>query len=195
MAGTSASSYHWARKRSHFTLQVGDDLSDNWNRLFRQTLADWNKNDTVTLEKAGGRTNPEKCQPVTGRVEVCNWRYGTQTGWLGLTQLYFDRSGHIEAATLQLNDSYLNAGKQYNTDAARRHTICHELGHTMGLDHVDTKSCMNNSQYAVFNNVQPIRSDFRQLAGSYDHRSDETTVSGGWVSSESALAPASLAVN
>jgi hypothetical protein len=110
VAGTSASSYHWARKRSHFTLQVGDDVSDNWNRLLRQTLADWNKNDTVTLDKVGGRTNPQKCQPVTGRVEVCSWRYGTQTGWLGLTQLYFDHSGHIEAATVQLNDSYLNSG-------------------------------------------------------------------------------------
>ena len=192
VAGTSASSYHWARKQSHFTLQVGDDLSDNWNRLFRQSLAAWNKNDTVTLDKVGGRTNPQKCQPVTGRVEICNWRYGTQTGWLGLTQLYFDDSGHIDAATVQLNDSYLNAGKQYNTDAARRHTICHELGHTMGLDHVDTKSCMNNSQYAVFNYVKPIRSDFRQLQRIYDHRDDETTVSGASVTSESVMTPTSL---
>jgi hypothetical protein len=192
VAGTSASSYHWARKRSHFTLKVGDDVSNNWDQLLRRTLADWNKNDTVTLDKVGGRTNPKECRPVTGRVEVCNWMYGTQTGWLGLTQLYFDRSGHIEAATVQLNDSYLNSGRQYNTDAARRHTICHELGHTMGLDHVDTRSCMNNSQYAVFNYLKPIRGDFRRLERIYDHRDDETTVSSASVTSKGVVEPTSL---
>ena len=31
-----------------------------------------------------------------------------------------------------MNDSFLNAGTKYNTDAARRHTLCHELGHTIG---------------------------------------------------------------
>ena len=193
IAGTSAATYHWARTQSHFTLKVGDDVSDSWNKLLRQTLADWNKNDTVTLDKVGGRTNPQECRPVTGRVEICTWRYGTQTEWLGLTQLYFDRSGHIEAATVQLNDSFLNArNSKYNTDAARRHTICHELGHTMGLDHVDNRSCMNNSQFAVFNYAKPIRSDFRKLKQLYDHRDDESTVSGASVASEDLVAPATL---
>ena len=191
VAGTSAANYHWARKPSHFTLEVGDNLSGNWDQLLRRTLADWNKNDTVTLDKTGGRTRPQECRPVMGRVEVCNWRYGTQKGWLGLTQLYLDR-GHIEAATVQMNDSFLNAGTKYNTDAARRHTLCHELGHTMGLDHVDTQSCMNHSQDAVFENLKPIRSDFRNLRRIYDHRDDDTTVSSASVTSEGFFDPASL---
>jgi hypothetical protein len=193
MAGTSAASYHWARKQSQFTLKVGDNVSDNWNRLLRRTLADWNKNDTVTLDKVGGRTNPQDCRPNKGWVEVCNWRYGTQTRWLGLTQLFFDRSGHIEAATVQMNDSFLNArNSHYNSDAARRHTLCHELGHTMGLGHPDTRSCMNNSQHAVFNYLDPIRRDFRELKEIYDHRDDETTISNVTVTSEDIVAPTSL---
>jgi hypothetical protein len=192
VAGTSAASYHWARKQSGFKLNVGDNLSGNWDQLLRRTLADWNKNDTVTLDKVGGRTNPRDCRPVMGRVEVCNSEYGTQKGWLGLTQLYFDRSGHIEAATVQMNDSFLNSGSQYNTDAARRHTLCHELGHTIGLDHVNSRSCMNNSQHAVFNYLKPIRSDFRVLKRIYKHRDGETTISGASVISEEPVAPASL---
>jgi hypothetical protein len=193
VADTSAASYHWARKKSHFTLQVGDNLSGDWNSYLRRGLADWNKNGTVALDKVGGQTSPQKCNPTTGRVEVCNWPYGTQEGWLGLTQLYFNKQGdHIDAATLQLNDSYFDSSSQYNNDAARRHTMCHELGHTMGLDHVDTNSCMNNSQYAVFHYVQPTRKDFRQLQKIYNHKDKEATVSSASVTSEGFTASTSL---
>ena len=70
--------------------------------------------------------------------------------------------------------------------------MCHELGHTMGLDHVDTNSCMNNSQFAVFHYVQPTRKDFRQLQKIYNHKDKETTVSSASVTSEGFAAPTSL---
>ena len=31
IAGTSAASYHWARKQPQFTVKVGDDVTDNWD--------------------------------------------------------------------------------------------------------------------------------------------------------------------
>jgi len=127
----------------------------------------------------GGGTGPQECHPTTGRVQVCNWRYGTQEGWLGLTRLYFDDSGeHIEAATVQMNDSYFDTGSQYNDDAARLHTMCHEMGHTPGLDHIDTSSCMNDSQYAVFHQLVPIKKDFAELERIYRHKDATTTVAG-----------------
>ena len=192
VVGTSAASYHWARTKSHFTLKVGDNVSGNWDTLLSRTLGDWNKNDTVKLDRASGQTNPQQCRPTRGRVEVCNWPYGTQTGWLGLTMLYLDH-GHIEAATVQMNDSFLNArNSHYNSDAARRHTLCHELGHTIGLGHPNTRSCMNNSQHAVFNYVTPIRRDFRELKRIYDHQDRETTVSSASVTSEDFVTATSL---
>ena len=147
MADTSAASYHWARKRSQFTLKVGDNVSGDWNTYLRRAISDWNKNDTVTLDKVGGGTRPGL--QSNERVEVCNWPYGTQKGWLGLTRLYFNNQGdHIEAVTVQLNDSFLYApNSRYNNNAARRHTICHELGHSIGLEgHDDNRSCMNDSR-------------------------------------------------
>ena len=170
-ATPESGAFHWARETSHFTLQVGENLSGPWPGILNRVVSDWNKNETVTLSIVGGGTNPQECRPVTGRVEVCNWRYGTQEGWLGLTRLYFNDAGdHIESATVQMNDSFFDTNSEYNDDAARRHTMCHEVGHTPGLDHVDTESCMNDSQFAVFNNLAPINKDFNQLARIYGHR-------------------------
>jgi predicted Zn-dependent protease len=174
----SAAPYHWARKQSHFRLRIGDDVDGDWNAYLRAALDDWNQNEAVTLIEVDGSTNPQNCDPVSGTVQICDWMYGTQTGWLGLTRLYFNNRGdHIDAATVQLNDSFMYApNSPYNSDAARRHTICHELGHTLGLDHVATTSCMNNSQEAVFNNVAPLNDDFRELRQIYAHEDATRTV-------------------
>ena len=174
----TAAPYHWARKRPHFRLRVGNNVAGDWNRYLRGALDEWNQSDTITLEEVSGATDPQFCEPVPGTVQICDWWYGTQTGWLGLTRIYFNASGdHIDAATLQLNNSFMYAPRSpYNSDAARRHTICHELGHTLGLDHPDTTSCMNNSQHAVFNYVAPINDDFRQLRRIYEHEDATRTV-------------------
>jgi hypothetical protein len=188
-----APAYHWARRQSHFRLRVGDNVSGDWNAYLRAALSDWNQNETVTLIEVDGSTNPQYCQPVPGRVEVCDWWYGTQMGWLGLTRVYFNASGdHIDAATVQLNDSFLYApNSPYNSDAARRHTLCHELGHTLGLGHPETTSCMNNSQHAVFNYVTPINEDFRDLRQIYEHQDAARTVAQAAEDDLSLFAPAS----
>src|SRR5215207_8156111 len=189
----SAAPYHWARKRPHFRLRVGNNVAGDWNRYLRGALDEWNKNETVTLIEGDGTTNPQYCDPVSGTVQVCDWWYGTQTGWLGLARLYFNARGdHIDAATVQLNDSFLYAPRSpYNSDAARRHTICHELGHTLGLGHLETTSCMNNSQHAVFNYVTPTNEDFRDLRRIYEHQDATRTVGQAAEADLSLFAPAS----
>src|SRR5215213_2742546 len=173
-----APTYHWATKQSHFRLRVGDDVDGDWDAYLRAALDDWNQNETAKLVEVDGSTNPQDCQPVSGTVQVCDWWYGTQTGWLGLARLYFNASGdHIDAATVQLNDSFLYApNSPYNSDAARRHTICHELGHTVGLDHPESTSCTNDSQYAIFNYVTSTNQDFRWLQQIYEHSDGARTV-------------------
>ncbi|MCC7021436.1 MAG: hypothetical protein IT338_01330 [Thermomicrobiales bacterium] len=179
-ASTAPSNYHWARQSKQFTVRAGDNYSGVWDRLVPWAVKGWSKSDTVTIKTVKGGTSAQACNPTKGKIEVCSFNYGTQTNWLGLTRLYFDSKGqHIESATVQMNDSFFNQrGGKYNSDAARRHTICHEMGHAIGLDHVNTKSCMNDSQSAVFNNVVPINKDFKQLARIYKHTDSYTTVAG-----------------
>ena len=174
----SAAPYHWARKNASFRLRVGNNVAGDWHRYLRGALEEWNQGETVTLLEVGGATDPQSCDPVAGTVQVCDWWYGTQTGWLGLTRIYFNARGdHIDAATIQLNNSFLYArNSRYNTDVARRHTLCHELGHTLGLDHPETTSCMNDSQHAVFNYATPINADFRELRRIYEHADATRTV-------------------
>src|SRR5215213_367493 len=89
LAGPTPSGYHWARKQSTFTLQLGSNLDGPWPSILKEAVGDWNTSGTVTFRIVAGQTGPQECRPVTGRVEVCIWRYGTQEGWLGLTRLYF----------------------------------------------------------------------------------------------------------
>lgn len=176
---SSTNAFHWARKQSQFTIQAGNNVSGGWNSLLKTAIKQWNKSDVVTIKEVSGSTSGQACNERKGRIEVCSGRYGTQQGWLGLTRLFFDNRGtHVQAATVQMNDSYFEGNGQYNDQNARRHTICHEMGHAIGLDHVDTRSCMNNSQYAVFHYVKPINKDYRQLAKIYKHKDSTSTVAG-----------------
>lgn len=180
VASENTNSYHWARQQTPFSLQAGNNMSGSWNNLLREAMNNWNKGDVVILKEVAGDTGAQNCAARDGTVQVCNWKYGTQEGWLGLTRLFFNDAGdHVDSATVQMNDSFFDqSGGQYNTDAARRHTICHEMGHAIGLDHVDTTSCMNNSQYSVFNYVTPINKDYKTLARIYQHKDSSTTVAG-----------------
>lgn len=179
-SASESTSYRWAVRQVPFTVMAGDNLTGDWSGIMQTAVRAWDKNDTVTIKQVSGSTGAQSCSPTTGRIEICNWNYGTQEGWLGLTRLYFDdRGNRIEAATLQLNDSFFNQRNgQYNDYDARLHTMCHEMGHTIGLDHVDTTSCMNDSQYAVFNYVKPINKDFRDLERIYKNKDSYTTVDG-----------------
>jgi hypothetical protein len=180
LASQTPNSFHWGRKPAEFTIQAGNNVSGGWTSLLRQAISDWNKGDAVTIKETGGSGSAQECRASKGRIEVCNWNYGTQEGWLGLTRLFFNAGGdHVESATVQMNDSFFDQNNgQYNSNSARRHTICHEVGHTIGLDHVNNGSCMNDSQQAVFNNVVPKKQDFAQLARIYQHKDSTTTVSG-----------------
>jgi len=127
---------------------------------------------------AGG-TSPRSCRPTTGRVEVCNARYGN-TGWLGVAQVWISGS-HITQGTVKLNDYYFDQ-PTYNTTAWRNLVSCQEVGHTLGLDHQDTNfdnpnlgTCMDYTRDPS-TNQHPNKHDYDELVTIYSHLDSSTTV-------------------
>jgi len=183
VASDTPNSFHWARKPSQFTVQAVSNVDGVWNKLLDDAIDDWNKSDTVTIkEKSGSHGRSQDCSPSKGKIEVCNWNYGTQDGWLGLTRLFFDNAGnHVEAATVQMNDSFFNQKNgDYNNNNARLHTICHEMGHAIGLDHADSNSCLNHDPDpdALASHIHPTNKDYNQLEKIYKHKDSSTTLAG-----------------
>jgi hypothetical protein len=183
-ADHSWGSYHWGRTANPFTLTLGDNVSDAWDVYLGTAANDWNGSSVLNVSVvAGGTTDPKKCRPTTGRIEVCSASYGG--AWLGVAQIWIS-GGHIYHATTKVNNFYFDKPK-YNTPAWRRFVMCQEIGHTFGLDHQDENfsntnlgSCMDytsdpEGQYLGSSNEHPDPHDYEQLVTIYDGHKDSTT--------------------
>jgi hypothetical protein len=174
--------YHWARTSNPFTLQVGDNVSSAWDTYLNTAISDWTASSVLNLTKVAGGTRPKNCRPTSGRIEVCNARYGN-TGWLGIAQIWASGS-HITQGVAKMNDTYFNTA-QYNTPAWRRLVMCQEIAHDFGLDHQDENfnnanlgSCMDytSDPDGPPSNEHPNAHDFDQLETIYAHLDSSTTV-------------------
>ncbi|MBI2030853.1 hypothetical protein HYT05_04495, partial [Candidatus Kaiserbacteria bacterium] len=128
--------YHWARTANPLMLKLGDNLTSAWDPYLTVASADWSASavlDTAVVpggtNATKGRNTPKNCLPTSGRVEVCNFKYGS-TGWLGIASIWASGT-HITQGTVKLNDTYYNTAK-YNTPAWRQFVMCQEVGHTFG---------------------------------------------------------------
>ena len=104
--------------------------------------------------------------------------YG-DTRWRGLNEVLMSpRQGTIVSSTAKLNEFYLN----YESDAQKLYTCCHELGHGFGLPHWDEDffnkdigNCMDYTHNPGSSST-PDESNFiylAQLYGGLDVRNDE----------------------
>ena len=168
-------SYHWARASNPFELKLGDNMTTGeWKSILGVVSADWSQSsvlDTVVTAGKGGRS----CKAQTGRVEVCNGRYGFN-GWVGLAQIWISGS-HITKGTAKMNDSYLNSATYA---PYRRYVMCQEVGHTLGLGHTSEDgtndgTCMDYS----WQNETPNAHDYEQLEAIYNDHFDTVTTAKG----------------
>jgi hypothetical protein len=175
LASHSWSNYHWARTANPFTLKLGDNVSGVWDTYLNQVSADWSRSTVLDTTIVAGSTRPKPCKATSGRVEVCNGSYGNN-GWLGIAQIWVS-GGHIVQGVAKVNDYYFGL-PAYNNASARRHVLCQEVGHTLGLHHQYAVSCMNDEDgLSDPNYVDPNQHDYDQLAAIYAHADSTTTVS------------------
>jgi Met-zincin len=174
-ASHSWNGYHWARTANPFTLKLGKNTTTSqWSSLLGAVSADWSRSNVLDTTVAAGGTRPKPCKATRGRVEVCNASYGNN-GWLGLAQIWVS-GRHIVQGVAKVNDFYFSL-PAYNNVYAKRHVLCQEVGHTLGLDHQYAASCMNDED-GLFDPtyVDPNQHDYDQLATIYSHLDSTSTV-------------------
>ena len=183
-ANHSWGGYHWARTSNPFTLKVGNNVSGAaWNSALTTAISDWSASDVLNLTGVTGLANPKNCRATSGRVEVCNSKYGNN-GWLGIASISITGGTHITQGTVKLNDTYFNTAT-YNTSAWRALVACQEIGHTFGLDHQDENfnnanlnTCMDYTNNPG-SNQHPNAHDYEELDIIYAHLDSSTTISQG----------------
>ncbi len=182
-ANHSWGSYHWARTASPFALKVGDNVTGAWDSYLDTSVSEWSASAVLNPTKvAGGSSRVKQCRATSGRVEVCNAKYGNN-GWLGVASIWA-QGDHITQGTVKLNDTYF-ATPSYNTPEWRNMVMCQEIGHTFGLDHQDENfgnanlgTCMDytSDPDGPPSNEHPNSHDFAQLVTIYGHLDSTTTV-------------------
>jgi hypothetical protein len=128
-------------------ILLGDNVSSAWDSYLRQAATSWSADKYIDFQVTSGMTSAAGCSPVYGTVQACSGNYGA-TGWLGYATVWTSGTKIVEA-TVKLNDYYFSQTK-YNVAAFRLQTTCQEVGHTIGLAHLDTNfgnanlgSCMD----------------------------------------------------
>lgn len=192
-ASHSWGKYHWdisTAESEVSPLILGNNLtSAKWHDSLLGTPSstgaafDWNlsvlKNQVVT----GTNT---ACDPVLGQVEVCNASYGTN-GWLGIAQIwaYRGKDGHIAQGLVKLNDTYFDL-PAYDAPLWRDLAMCQEIGHTLGLGHVDEDfnnasqgTCMDYSANPTDVDRHPNQHDYDMLTEIYGHLNEVEEPKGG----------------
>jgi len=169
----------WANTGNGLRLDILNACSDEWQPFVQGALDNWENGspiDSLTFYTSRLDHDP-KCSTVTGKLKICNGNYG-DTQWRGINEVLLGGAAQrrIISSRAKLNEYYLN----YESDAQKLYTSCHELGHGFGLPHWDEDfynkdlgNCMDYTQNP-HKSSKPDASNFLYLAQLYGGRDVNT---------------------
>mmetsp|Transcript_15879 Transcript_15879/g.23359 ORF Transcript_15879/g.23359 Transcript_15879/m.23359 type:complete len:383 (-) Transcript_15879:148-1296(-) len=153
--------------KSGLRLNVLNSLEDHWDMLFYVATNEWNSGSDAVALKVERIEADKTCGEEIGYLKVCNGNYGA-TNWRGLNQILM-QDGYIIASVAKLNEYYL----EFASDDRRQYTMCHEIGHGLGLGHTDEiynnadlGDCMDYTDTPE-NNKRPGKRNFETLRNMY----------------------------
>jgi hypothetical protein len=166
-------SNHWTKPSGEERqIIIRDSTTGSWTTKLPNAISDWgasSKFKFVKQQAATDTTTRSNCAfpDSYGRVHVCNFDYPWSDA--GRANIRSNSANHIQKGWAKLNND--------TPDADRRSTICHELGHTLGLDHRSaTSSCMYGEADAF--PVNPDQHDYEQLVNQTHHHGSEVDTGG-----------------
>ncbi|CAB9502789.1 expressed unknown protein [Seminavis robusta] len=162
----------WRNRGSNDGLQLtilnALSADESWDEIFPLVVDDWDDGTPDALVLTVRQADPDpKCDAVSGASKICNGNYG-DTQWKGIN-IAILQMNFIVASTSKMNEFYLARA----SDAQRRYTMCHEMGHSFGLPHTDEDffnkdlgNCMDYTS-SPKNNMQPDETNYQFLADLY----------------------------
>lgn len=180
-ASHSWANYHWQRSANPLSLNIGDNVSSEWDVYLSVASSDWSGSSVLDTTVVPGSAKG-RCRPTEGMIEACSDFYGNN-GWLGLAQIWVS-GDHITEALTKVNDTYFSTAN-YNTPVWRQFVMCQEIGHDFGLGHQDETfnnnnlgSCMDYTSDPS-SNQHPNQHDYDELGSIYTHLDADSGGGGG----------------
>ncbi len=150
---------HWAKRGPEIRVDVGNCLRHTyWRLAVRAAITDWSRSPVVNYRLVS-------CESAQREFQIKDGFYG-RNGWSGYAD--WDYDSHFASLPIKLNSSY----GVYYSEARRRKTVCHELGHALGLAHRTSGSCLVVGRSP---RDRPDRHDYRYLRWLYGHEDSLST--------------------
>jgi len=156
------------------TVRINNALDPSYHPYFFTSIKNWGNASQLGVP-ASIQFNVSTIPPsasacvngIYGEIVVCNADYG-KTSWVGI-ELSATDGGTMLKSIVKVNDYYLaRVPPDY-----KQYTLCHEIGHSIGLEHQDenfynkgTQSCMDYTSY-VKDSKQPNKVDYEKLIQLY----------------------------
>jgi len=174
-----AKAVRWATDGNGLQLEIWNAMEDKYDAHFETAIKNWDAGapiDSLTLSTRKVAYDFE-CPDVNGILKVCSGNYGA-TKWRGLNEVKLNSLTKIIVSSVaKMNNYYLDTESQEQ----RLYTLCHEVGHGLGLPHWDVdfynRDLGNCMDYTIRpeNNMKPSASNFDYLAQLYGGRTVATS--------------------